>query len=114
MEFRAVNIRREAYDIYCGRAGHGKDGKWGNPVVIGRKCPECGKTHMDAGSTIPCYTRYLVRMLEDLDFRTEFNHLRSLAKALKRPLKLGCFCVKADGSGACHTKVMIEFLKGDV
>ncbi len=28
---RVVNLRTDDYDVYCGRAGHGMSGFWGNP-----------------------------------------------------------------------------------
>ena len=42
--------------VYIGR---GQGGVLGNPVVKGRRCPVCGGTHNDNGSTLPCYKRYL-------------------------------------------------------
>ena len=31
-----VNLRSSAFDVYIGRAGHGQDGRFGNPFVVGR------------------------------------------------------------------------------
>lgn len=31
---RVVNIRKEAYDVYIGRAGKGQDGYFGNPFRL--------------------------------------------------------------------------------
>jgi hypothetical protein len=31
---RAVNLRHEPYDVYVGRAGHGMDGRFGNPFPV--------------------------------------------------------------------------------
>ncbi|MCB9638030.1 MAG: DUF4326 domain-containing protein [Myxococcales bacterium] len=37
----------------------GRTSPFGNPVQIGKQCPVCSKLHNDAGSTGPCYERYL-------------------------------------------------------
>jgi hypothetical protein len=96
---RAVNLRREAYDVYIGRAGRGSDGTFGNPCALGRPCPECGSVHMDGGSTLACYKGYLERRLaSDPAFRSAMLELRGK--------RLGCFCKPAP----CHGDVLAQWL----
>ena len=51
---RVVNLYKEPYDVYIGRAGKGREGPLGNPVAIGMQCPVCEGVHNDAGATLPC------------------------------------------------------------
>jgi hypothetical protein len=85
--------------VYIGRPGKGKPGPWGNPVAIGQECPVCNQVHRDAGSTLPCYRRYLDRRLRiNPRFEARFRALKGK--------KLVCFCKP----GPCHGDVMAEFL----
>ena len=49
MQTVVVNINKEQFDIYIGRAGRGEDGYFGNPFRIGERnqpggcCPEIPK-----------------------------------------------------------------------
>lgn len=103
---RAVNIKDEACDQYIGRGTKGnipmlpgERGYFGNPVRIGKPCPVCGGRHDNAGSTLPCYRKYLrLRLRFDHLFRREFETLRGK--------RLGCFCKP----GPCHGDVIAEFL----
>lgn len=47
---RVVNIRKEAYDVYIGRAGKGQDGYFGNPFRL--------KQDMDRGGTLAGFREY--------------------------------------------------------
>lgn len=79
---KVVNKYKEPFDVYIGRKGKGK---WGNPVAMGRTCPECGQVHRDRGSTLQCYKRWLWRRMKaDPGFVKE---IRSLAGRT-----LGCYC----------------------
>jgi hypothetical protein len=99
MATRVVNLRREAYDVYIGRAGRGSDGTFGNPCAIGRTCPECGAIHQDGGSTLPCYETYLVRRLaSDPAFKAKVLALKGKT--------LGCFCRPSP----CHGDVLARLL----
>lgn len=94
---QVVNLRRSAYDVYIGRAGHGHDGRFGNPVRVGRPCPICGETHREVGSTLFCYDLYLtLRVTLDDTFR---EAVRGLAGK-----RLGCFCAPAP----CHGDTLAE------
>jgi len=49
----------------------GRTTPFGNPVRIGATCPICSHVHTTAGSTIPCYTKYLdARLSTDPSFVT--------------------------------------------
>lgn len=96
---RVVNIRHSLYDVYIGRAGHGHDGYFGNPIIIGKYCPECRSVHLTAGSTKPCYKKYFLRRIRvDEEFRERILGLEGL--------DLGCFCAP----NPCHGDVIVEWL----
>lgn len=87
-------------EVYIGRAGHGYDGYFGNPIVRTSNCPECGKLHSTPGSTIPCFEIYFLRRLkEDREFREKVKGL--IDKTLV------CFCVPKH---KCHGEVMVEYI----
>lgn len=91
-----VNIHRgQPFDVYIGRAGHGHDGRFGNPIRTGQRCAVCGKTHWTPGSTLACYDKWLrQRVVEDPVFAAEVATL-----AGKR---LGCFCAPRP----CHGRLL--------
>lgn len=100
MKTRAVNLRREAYDVYIGRAGRGQDGYFGNPIRIGCSCPMCDEIHRDGGSTLPCYRQWFhLRLQEDAEFRQRVEALRGKT--------LGCFCSE---QSKCHGGVIAEYV----
>ena len=92
MRTSVVNLRSEPYDVYIGRAGHGKSGKWGNPFVVGQLCQLCGTVHRTGGDTLDCYEDYL-RGEMDAD---RLDPLELAGKVL------GCFCKPAP----CHGDVL--------
>lgn len=105
-----VNIKVfKGQSVYCGRGrgdkinpnncAIGERGWLGNPVVIGRECPECGSFHNDGGSTLKCYEQYLIRRLKEPSFKEEFMKLEGKV--------LGCFCKPSP----CHTDVIIRVLQ---
>lgn len=84
---RAVNLRKEQYDVYIGRAGKGEDGYFGNPYR-GRKQAVLDK-----------FRPYFFGRLErDPEYRR-----RVLALKGKR---LGCFCKP----GLCHGDIIAEWV----
>lgn len=87
-----VNINRVGeYDVYCGRAGHGQDGYFGNPFRLMAGEPR--------GSTITRYRRYFYdRLSTDPEFKRRILELKDK--------RLGCFCKP----NACHVDVIIEYL----
>lgn len=87
-----VNIKTRApYDVYIGRAGHGKDGYFGNPHRL-----QPGGAR---GDTIERYTVYFLDRVErDPEFRRRVMELKGKT--------LGCFCKPA----ACHGDVIANWL----
>lgn len=84
-------VKSDPSFVYVGRAGHGLDGYFGNPVARRRPCPECSQIHVDGGSTLACYRQYLERRLAaDTEFRRRVTGLRGKT--------LVCFCKP----GPCH------------
>jgi hypothetical protein len=87
---RVVNLRREKYDVYIGRAGHGQDGYFGNPFPVGAY----------GGFAFPRYRAYFLnRMKGDPEFRSRVEQLRGKV--------LGCFCKPCP----CHGDVIVEYLE---
>ena len=102
-ETRVVNLRKEPYDVYIGRAGRGEDGYFGNPCVIGKECYVCGRVHTDGGSTLECFQAYfLVRLASDVHFYQAVERLRGQT--------LGCFCKPKP----CHGDVIKQYLNGEI
>lgn len=80
---KVVNIYRDGYDVYIGRAGKGQDGYFGNPF---RLAPGGAK-----GSTLERYREYFYnRLAEDPEFKRRIHKLKGR--------RLGCFCKPH----ACH------------
>src|SRR5438093_11987604 len=77
MQTVVVNIYKEQFDVYIGRAGRGKDGYFGNPFPMAN-----GISREDA---VERFQRYFADRIEkDPEFKR-----RVLALKGKR---LGCFC----------------------
>lgn len=101
MKCQSVNLYREQYDVYIGRAGKGKDGYFGNPVVLNQKCPVCDEVHTTRGDTLPCFKIYFLdRFHSDEDFSERVKQLNGK--------KLGCFCKPQP----CHGDVIAELVNG--
>ncbi len=84
-----VNLRREAYDVYIGRAGHGKSGYFGNPLKVSE--------HGAAALTL--YREFFLgRVNTDAEFRARVLALRGK--------RLGCFCKPAE----CHGDIIAEWV----
>ena len=88
---RVVNLRKEPYDVYIGRAGHGKSGYFGNPWTV-----------KDEGAkALVLYRDYFNRGIKtDPEFKAAIEGLRGKT--------LGCFCKPAP----CHGDVIVEYLEG--
>lgn len=99
---KVINIRDSTGaedEVYIGRAGKGNDGYFGNPIVKGKPCLECGKTHTTNGSTLSCYEKYLQRRLrEDEVFREKVREL--FGKVLV------CFC---HDKSKCHGTILGKY-----
>jgi len=87
---RVVNLRKDKYDVYIGRAGRGQDGYFGNPFPLGSQ---------PRGATIEKYRGYFLDRL-----RTDERFARRV-RALKGKT-LGCFCKPHP----CHGDVIAEYL----
>lgn len=94
---KVINIRNKTRaddEVYVGRWN---GGYFGNPIVVGRRCPECGVTHSLPGTTIPCYRRHVERRLaRDPEFKRRVAELRGKT--------LVCHCKP----GPCHGDVLKE------
>lgn len=88
---RVVNLRREPFDVYVGRAGHGHDGYFGNPFAVANAGRE---------EAIRLYRSWFARHVwSDQEFLVRVLELRGL--------RLGCFCKPL----ACHADVLVEFIE---
>lgn len=94
-----VNLRRDDFDVYIGRAGMGCDGYFGNPFRCREPCARCGHVHMTVGSTIPCFKAYFYeRLASDPEFKERVEALRGKV--------LGCFCKPKP----CHGDIIAKYL----
>lgn len=85
METKVVNIHhKRSYDVYCGRAGHGESGEFGNPTYSFEK-----------------YKPYFEhRLATDPEFKKQIESLKGQT--------LGCFCAPKE----CHAMIIVEYLDG--
>jgi hypothetical protein len=91
MKTIVVNIYKESYDVYCGRAGKGQDGYFGNPFVLKKGEPR--------GATLLKYKEYFYKRLEtDPEFKRRIHELKGK--------RLGCFCKPND----CHLDIIVDYL----
>lgn len=88
---RVVNIKKDQYDVYIGRSGHGLDGYFGNPFKLG--------SNDKRGDTLDKYRTYFYdRLANDEEF---YNRIIELKGSV-----LGCFCKP----NACHGDIICEYL----
>ena len=86
-----VNLRREAFDVYIGRAGKGKDGTFGNPYRVSR--------WVDVEQALVSFRLYFLNRIDtDPEFKKRVLELRGK--------RLGCFCAP----GLCHGDVISEWV----
>lgn len=87
-----VNIRKDAYDVYCGRAGKGQDGYFGNPFHL--------KNSGTRDAAIAKFKEYFYERVErDPEFKRRVLELKGK--------RLGCFCAPQ----TCHCDVYVEYLE---
>ena len=91
METLVVNINKEPFDVYIGRAGRGEDGYFGNPFSM--------RNRTSRKDAVQKFQKYFIERIEK---ESEFT-LRVLALKGKR---LGCFCKPK----ACHGDVIADWL----
>lgn len=85
--------------VYIGRAGKGLPGHWGNPIEIGKPCPECGIAH-DRNATLQCYEHWMRRrILSEQDLREKLLALDGMT--------LVCFC----SPKPCHGHVLSRLVE---
>ena len=90
MTTKVVNLRRDPYDVYIGRAGRGEDGYFGNPFTVGE--------HRKAA--LARFRFYFKdRLKNDAEFCGRVDALRGKT--------LGCFCKPKP----CHGDVIVEYLE---
>ena len=86
-----VNIRRDDYEVYIGRAGKGLDGYFGNPFRLG--------SESQRQEILERYAAYFYNRLErDPEFKRRVLQLKTKV--------LGCFCAPR----ACHGDVIAKYL----
>lgn len=92
MATKVINIKSgQSYDIYCGRAGKGQDGYFGNPFKL--------PPNELRGTTLFSYKQYFLKRLEiDPIFKQRVLELKDKT--------LGCFCKPHP----CHVDIIIEWL----
>lgn len=92
MQTTVVNIHKAPYDVYCGRAGKGKDGYFGNPFKMVQG--------MDRATVISLFREYFYGRLEkDPEYKQRILQLKGK--------RLGCFCAPK----TCHCDVYVEYLE---
>ena len=90
-ETKVVNLYKEKFDVYIGRAGKGKDGYFGNPFPLQKGA--------DPGSTLKKYKEYFYDRIEkDEEFKNRIESLKGKT--------LGCFCKPKP----CHGDIIKEYL----
>jgi hypothetical protein len=95
MPTTVVNLRRAPYDAYIGRAGHGKDGTFGNPFRL--------ESQLSRHEVIAQFRAYFLdRVAKDAEFRRKVLALRGK--------RLGCFCKPAP----CHGDVIAEWVDAQI
>lgn len=86
-----VNIYKNKYDVYIGRAGRGYDGYFGNPFSITNTC-----SRSDCISKFEKY--FYERIKKDPIFAKRIQSLKGKV--------LGCFCKPL----SCHGDIIAEYL----
>lgn len=86
-----VNLHKESYDVYIGRAGRGEKGSFGNPFSM--------KQFGREGCIKKFEEYFLNRVRDDLVFRDKVLKLRGK--------KLGCFCAPR----RCHGEIIVAWLE---
>lgn len=106
---RIVNVRLAHYDFYCGRAGRGEKGTFGNPYTINP-----GQTR---GATIEKFREFFeFKLKEDTKFFDEVVKVIERKRRQKGELTLGCFCAGSEGLTVknkpftCHAQVIAEYI----
>lgn len=95
MTTKVVNLKKEPYDVYIGRAGKGQDGYFGNPYRL------MGDTDEEREACLRSYTSWFYsKLASDPTFKMRIEALKGKV--------LGCFCKPR----TCHGDVIAEYLEG--
>lgn len=93
MATTVVNLRKEPYDVYIGRAGKGKDGYFGNPFKLTEDTPQ------EREAILHKYEFWFYSKIgSDPEFKQRIHSLKGK--------RLGCFCKPK----ACHGDIIAEYL----
>ena len=86
--------------VYIGRKNvkEGLSDTWGNVIIRGQKCMECGEVHSDPGSTLKCYDKMLWLALRNEDFQKQVASLYGKT--------LVCYCPNPN---TCHGSVLAKY-----
>ena len=88
---KVVNLRTDPYEVYIGRAGKGKDGYFGNPIVLSQGG--------DRAAVLVKFKEYFdARIKSDVEYAQRVLSLRGEV--------CGCFCKPL----ACHGDVMAAWI----
>ncbi len=88
---RVVNLYKESYEVYIGRAGKGQDGYFGNPFQL--------RSESQREEVLQKYRDYFYKRIEeDPEFLRRVLELKGKV--------LGCFCKPR----LCHGDIIKEFL----
>jgi hypothetical protein len=92
---RVVNIYKDHFDVYCGRAGKGRDGFWGNPFSY----------RAGTRKSFLVDNRKEAISQHKLWVPTQLEMMRRLPELAGQ--RLGCFCKPAD----CHCDTYLDLLE---
>lgn len=94
MSTRVVNLYKEKFEVYIGRARYDSDGYFGNPFPLKQK-----STEEERNECLRKFREYFYeRIGRDPEFRKNVELLRGKT--------LGCFCKPK----SCHGDIIKEFL----
>lgn len=96
MKTTVVNIRKEPYDVYIGRAGKGQRGTFGNPIKLLDK--HKGDPHYIALALAGFQHYFVEKLRRDPKFKAAVLALRGK--------RLGCFCKP----GPCHGDIIAAWV----
>lgn len=87
----------QRHDVYCGRAGRGREGRFGNPFIVG--------IH---GTLEEC-----CKYFEHLFYSKLGNERRKLVRdVIPKTAILGCFCI-TDKNKLCHCNTYAEYVNSN-
>ncbi len=92
---KVVNLYKESYDVYIGRAGKGRCGYFGNPFIV--------ESEKDRENCLDNFAVYFYeRLNDDPKFKKNVEQLRGKI--------LGCFCKPK----SCHGDIIADWLNAEI